>query len=214
MAIVNSLAVGKAVNSAGNLTYQTVKGRTIAREKPVTVANPRTPAQVAQRNKMTNLVEAWRTFFFKARPYFTVIPGYGSPYNQFVKMNMPYANNSWFSDTDPNPLPIDSYVSNGKYGTTAISVAAGGATTRVVTVLDAQLKEEIQEGDQFITFWSDPALPHTLGQIIKTLTAAEVATIKTSGTISLSFGVIDASFAVVYYSPSRNVSSTARWKAV
>lgn len=95
MAIIRSMGVGKARNSAGNLTYQTIKGRTIAREKPVFVRDPKTQAQLAQREKMRNVVEAWRYGYRQFKPMFTVIDRYGSEYNQFVKDNIHMGTDAW-----------------------------------------------------------------------------------------------------------------------
>lgn len=146
MAIIRSLAVGKARKSAGNLTYQTVKGRTIAREKPAFVANPDTPLQQAQRGKMRNLVAAWRAWFSLMKPYFTVIDGYGSAYNQFVKMNMPWAEDfSVDQGTGVVLYPDFAYFSNGKYPQRALE-ATGGS----VLVADIQLREEAEAGDRLI----------------------------------------------------------------
>lgn len=146
MAIIRSLAVGKARKSAGNLTYQTVKGRTIAREKPAFVANPNTPRQQAQRSKMRNLVAAWRAWFSLMKPYFTVIDGFGSAYNQFVKMNMPFAGD--FS-VNPNTGVVGfadtTYFSNGKYPQRALEAVAGN-----VTVVDIQLQQEAEVGDRLV----------------------------------------------------------------
>jgi len=214
MAIINSLAIGKAVNSAGNLTFQTVKGRTIAREKPTHVANPNTPAQAAQRDKMRNLVEAWRTFFFQARLFFTVIPGYGSAYNQFVKMNMPYASSPWVTEGVFTNLPANSYVSNGKYGTGALLVETNTVLIKDVSIADAQLRTEIVEGDIFAAFAANPSSPFDINLTLHELTAPNVVTLAAGDPIEITLPYADATFAIVYYSPSRSESSTGRWTAV
>lgn len=48
MAIINSLAIGKSVKSAGNLTYKSVRGRTIASQR-ITSNKSNTPSQQNQR---------------------------------------------------------------------------------------------------------------------------------------------------------------------
>jgi len=78
MAIVKSTAIGEAKNSLGQITFQDRQGAPpLARQKPIHVANPRTEAQMTQREKLANLVAAWRAFFFQTRPYWTVIKGRG-----------------------------------------------------------------------------------------------------------------------------------------
>ena len=54
MAIINSLAIGKSVKSAGNLTYKTVRGRTIASQR-ITQNRSNTPSQEDQRYHFTKV---------------------------------------------------------------------------------------------------------------------------------------------------------------
>ena len=54
MAIINSLAIGKSVKSAGNLTYKTVRGRTIASQR-ITSNKSNTPSQENQRYHFTKV---------------------------------------------------------------------------------------------------------------------------------------------------------------
>lgn len=54
MAIINSLAIGKSVKSAGNLTYKTVRGRTIASQR-ITQNKSNSPSQENQRYHFTKV---------------------------------------------------------------------------------------------------------------------------------------------------------------
>lgn len=54
MAIVNSLAIGKSVKSAGNLTYKTIRGRTIASQR-ITQNKSNTPFQQNQRQRFAKV---------------------------------------------------------------------------------------------------------------------------------------------------------------
>lgn len=88
MAIVNSLAIGKSVKSAGNLTYKTVRGRTIASQR-ITTNPSKSALQVFQRGsfsdtiKCMQLVLPWiNNFFEKSR--------YGSSRNNFLKLCKSY----------------------------------------------------------------------------------------------------------------------------
>lgn len=82
MAIVNSLAIGKSVKSAGNLTYKTVRGRTIASQR-ITENKSNTFAQSVQRglfgtsNKAMQLVLPWINNAFEKSKY-------GSSRNAFL----------------------------------------------------------------------------------------------------------------------------------
>lgn len=85
MAIVNSLAVGKAVNSAGNLTYRTVRGRTIASQKRE-VGNVESLRDTFQTRLlraasvfMKNHVDDINVSFAKSK--------FGSQRNNFMKIN-------------------------------------------------------------------------------------------------------------------------------
>lgn len=85
MAIINSLAIGKSVKSAGNLTYKTVRGRTIASQR-ITTNKSNTPLQQAQRLSFTNLSQSMQFYqswidrcYEKSK--------FGSSRNNFAKTN-------------------------------------------------------------------------------------------------------------------------------
>ena len=59
MAIINSIILGRASGSIGNVSLSTRKGRVIARQKPTIGANPRTTQQLNQRKKIAAVVIAW-----------------------------------------------------------------------------------------------------------------------------------------------------------
>jgi hypothetical protein len=60
--IINSLLIGKGKGSAGNITVNQLKGQTILKQKASMVANPRTDAQVAQRDMVSRAVYFWQLF--------------------------------------------------------------------------------------------------------------------------------------------------------
>jgi Family of unknown function (DUF6266) len=60
MARYNSVALGKARGSAGNVRFSIWKGIPVASQKPETVANPRTPKQLSARSRITALVSIFR----------------------------------------------------------------------------------------------------------------------------------------------------------
>lgn len=59
MAIINSLAIGKSVKSAGNLTYKTVRGRTIASQR-ITQNKSNTALQMSQREHFGKVARSIR----------------------------------------------------------------------------------------------------------------------------------------------------------
>lgn len=220
MAIVQSLAIGNARKSAGNLTFQTVHGRTIAREKPLYVTNPNTPAQQATRSIMRNLVEAWRGFGFLLRSYFTIKPPYGSAYNQFIKMNHALGDSSWYNLVAAGIVaPENTWVSNGKYGSNAVWYNFNETTNMFRFMInDPQLKSEIVAGDivAIVGNSTDGTNPIATKVIEHTLTESNVTALKAGSEITIPSGETDlfTEMAAIYYSPSRNVSSSAQITAL
>ena len=212
MAIINSLAIGNAKNSIGQITYSTVKGRTIGRQKPVHVANPRTPRQVAQREKMANLVAAWRAFFFQTRPFWTVIKGYGSAYNEFVSKNMPLADQITVENNEITDIPEGIYCSSGKYGDTAIYTELYGEDELQIRIRDMQLQEELALGDELVFVLCDPtgSYPTTVERVV--LTETQIEELKQGEKSRVLLYPEDYYVGIIYYSSARGVSSTARLK--
>lgn len=85
MAIINSLAIGKSFKSAGNLTYKTVRGRTIASQR-ITSNASNTFAQGAQRSRFGATAQCMQLFLPFINNFFEKTK-YGSSRNQFVKVN-------------------------------------------------------------------------------------------------------------------------------
>lgn len=85
MAIINSLAIGKAVKSAGNLTYKVVRGRTIAAQK-ITANKSNTVRQASQRSSFATLSRCMKLL----QAYIVVAfeqSKYGSSRNRFAHVN-------------------------------------------------------------------------------------------------------------------------------
>lgn len=85
MAIINSLAIGKSFKSAGNLTYKTVRGRTIASQR-ITQNKSNTEAQSIQRGRFGATAQCMQLFLPYVNNFFEKTK-YGSARNQFVKVN-------------------------------------------------------------------------------------------------------------------------------
>lgn len=88
MAIVQSLAIGKSVKSAGNLTYKTVRGRCIASQR-ITQNKSNTLLQSAQRSifaqavKIATLMQVYINNCYEKSKY-------GSARNAFMNVNKGY----------------------------------------------------------------------------------------------------------------------------
>lgn len=85
MAIINSLAIGKSFKSAGNLTYKTVRGRTIASQR-ITTNSSNTIAQGFQRSQFGTTARCMQLFLPYINNFFEKTK-YGSSRNQYVKQN-------------------------------------------------------------------------------------------------------------------------------
>lgn len=85
MAVINSLAIGKSVKSAGNLTYKTVRGRCIASQRITQNKSNTNSQQIARNNfrqasKVITILQAWIDLAFEKSKY-------GSARNKFLKQN-------------------------------------------------------------------------------------------------------------------------------
>lgn len=212
MAVINSTAIGQATNSIGNVTFQTVKGRTIGRSKPTYVSNPQTPAQVAQRDKLAKMVLAWRSGFFLTKKLWTVVAGYGSGYNEFVKKNIGYASSLVITDGKLVTIPDGLYVSSGKYGINAITYTDPVAGESSLDFTDPQLVAEMKVGDIIASFSVTDATPWNVLYNEHVLTLAEVNEIKAGGGLAISYIPNGSRFAIAFYSPTLKTSSTARMR--
>lgn len=85
MAIVNSLAIGKSRKSAGNLTYKTVRGRTIASQR-ITENKSNTAKQAAQRSSFSMASQAITLCRYYV-DYAYEKSKYGSARNEFMRTN-------------------------------------------------------------------------------------------------------------------------------
>lgn len=104
MAIINSLAIGKSVKSAGNLTYKTVRGRTIASQR-ITSNASNTPSQAIQRTAFGRSMQCMQlvlpfvnNFFEKSK--------YGSSRNQFLKLNKRYLLGGFYGEITEGIIPL------------------------------------------------------------------------------------------------------------
>lgn len=90
MAIINSLAVGKARKSAGNLTYRTVRGRTIASAKVgkrSTGEATRVPGEGLLQNQVMAVISQFMRIHSSDIAVSFNRTRYGSQRNYFMKLN-------------------------------------------------------------------------------------------------------------------------------
>lgn len=105
MAIINSLAIGKSVKSAGNLTYKTIRGRTIASQR-ITKNSSNTLLQSSQRTTfgMATKVAAFMQQYIDATYEKSK---YGSARNHFMSINKGYIWGGVYSEVSEGAIPLD-----------------------------------------------------------------------------------------------------------
>lgn len=143
MAIINSLAIGKSVKSAGNLTYKTVRGRTIASQR-ITTNSSNTYLQAAQRGlfgrsiQCMQLVLPWINNFFEKTKY-------GSSRNQFLKLNKKYTLGGYYGEITEGVIPlVEGFVTEAvnpsipftSYGTLPAVVQETASADAAITIND------------------------------------------------------------------------------
>ena len=101
--------LGGVLGKVGNVVGSSWKGIPILKSRPLSVANPRTTKQVAQRNKMTNIV-AFAQFILSSiiKPLNDRFAQQASGYNDFVSRNI-----ALFTGEMPSPA-ADLRISVGK----------------------------------------------------------------------------------------------------
>lgn len=110
--------LGGVVGSVGNLVGTSWKGIPIIKTKPLSVANPKTAKQIAQRTKMSNIVAFSQPILSTIiKPLNDRFAQRQSGYNLFVSRNI-----KLFVDEFPSPAN-ELEISRGKLGSTSNLVA-------------------------------------------------------------------------------------------
>lgn len=208
MAIVKSLGLGKARGSAGEFTYSTIQGRTIARTKPAHVHNPNTVGQQAQRSKMREVVVAWRDAGQRFEKLWTNRKKYHSAYNSFVSANI--ANNGTFE-----VAPAGTYIymedgfilGQGQYKSNQLSFNHLGYNCDITINSSDSLFHNLKVGDIIgCVFIGDSGQVADVQEY--TLTQDDLDNAPTSLIQSLETQKDDTTGVAPYwYSPSRNLST-------
>jgi hypothetical protein len=93
MAVVSNPLIGKTRQSMGNATFSSWKGINVLKEKPQSVANPRSDGQLQQRSAFKQLVEAFRRQPSAIRAGFKSLAIRKSEFNAFMAANLDQAFN-------------------------------------------------------------------------------------------------------------------------
>lgn len=133
MAVINSLAIGNGVKSAGNITYRRTRGRTIASQR-ITENKSNTAAQQAQRGKFkvmtqfASLIAAYIGLAYDKTKY-------GSQRNNFIKLNketLPDVNATQLLNVQKGTSPLGTFLLdalniNGAHDASCISIYSYGS---------------------------------------------------------------------------------------
>lgn len=114
MAVVQNALIGRSKQSVGGVTFSTWKGRNVLKGKAVSVANPKTTGQVAQRGAFANCVRFYATFKFVLQLAFIRLAGNITAANRFCKLNI----KAFVAGSDPAVFvtPADLVLSSGDLG--------------------------------------------------------------------------------------------------
>lgn len=148
MAIINSIILGKAKGSIGNVSLSTIKGRVIARQKPTIVANPRTKLQRHQRSKMATAVVSWKMVGNLLKSGITQLTGYGSAFNTYVAKNIDlFQNQDLTVTTFRNRDLVGTFATLGTIQKITANVTSNDDDSVTVGVNLAELKNIANDGD-------------------------------------------------------------------
>ena len=147
--IINSLLIGKGKGSAGNITVNQLKGQTVLKQKATMVANPRTEAQVAQRDMVSRAVFFWQLFGNVLKSGWTSLLPFCSEYNTFVSTNSIHFKSSTFTkESYKNLESIGATATKGRLGTLIASVEEVTAGAQSFFLNSSQLKNIAKIGDK------------------------------------------------------------------
>lgn len=121
--------LGGISGKIGGVVGSSWKGINVLKTLPLSVANPKTAAQIAQRSKFSNTVSFAGIILAQViKPLWDRFASRMSGYNDFIKTNI-----NLFVGTYPNPLP-DLVISKGKMSLTAIGGATASEASGLITV--------------------------------------------------------------------------------
>ncbi|HAO06205.1 MAG TPA: hypothetical protein DCQ50_04245 [Chryseobacterium sp.] len=173
--IVNSIILGRAKGSAGNVTVSTQKGRTILKQKASIVSNPRSPAQLLQRSMIMRAVFVWQLFGNMLKSGITSLVEYGSQYNTFVGINANHFKASTFTkETFRNADLANAYATVGRLGNLNAVPATISVDSISFNIDTAKFKSIAKAGDVVKVLLGHPQ-EQTMDFVEKTLSANDIA---------------------------------------
>lgn len=122
MAIVSNTLIGKSSGSVGGTTFSSWKGKNVLKAKPVSVANPKTDKQLAQRASLAGAVAFYRQAATVLNLGFKGLATGKSAYNAFASQAV---KNAWSYNNSATPVydPSNLKISSGSIASTVMSAS-------------------------------------------------------------------------------------------
>ena len=163
MAIIKSLAVGKAKGSAMNLTYTVLGGETIMKGKVAFPQNPKTLGQMSRRVRWANIVSLWHAFNDRDKPSFEDKEPRVSDFNAFIGANIGgipvYLTKQ---EADQGGCVVAAYqLTRGSLPALGITTGTGG-----VPISSIELGNLVIDGDTSLKEFSDAVINNNPGQFL------------------------------------------------
>jgi len=214
MAIVRSIAIGRARGSAGDITYAESKGRTVVRERRREGAPLSSPAQLSHQERRNNLIYAWNYRFRNTAYLWTNLEPYMSPYTMFLKMNAPFSAQPWIIGSSWNITPAGAYVSSGVYNEQSLYIRKLTLLGYGVYFVNPDIIRDIRVGDRIFVFKRASESSGLLLQDNIFINQSHINSINNNGYIIIDSDKNFDLWAVCFYSVFFNRSSIGRFKIV
>lgn len=147
--IINSLLIGKGKGSAGNVTVTQLKGQTVLKQKASMVANPKSDAQVAQRDMVSRAVCFWQLFGNVLKSGWTSLLPFCSEYNTFVSTNSGHFKDATFTkESYKNLESIGAQATKGRLGILIVTPNDINSLSQGFLLNAAQLQNIAKIGDK------------------------------------------------------------------
>lgn len=199
MAIITSGQLGKASGSIGIITYSVVEGRTIGRQKPSFVRNPNTVGQQLQRGKMAQVVGLYQQVGPMCAKTFTVRKKHSSIYNEFVSRNIHNDKNFKLKgDTGLYLMDGPVVLGNGSLHNNTFIVGKTADYKYGLKAVNDVFKSIIKVGDT-VGLYALYADGTTLLDHSQQLTADDIATLRSDGTVVFDFSCSDKDYIAGYW---------------
>lgn len=211
--IVNSIILGRAKGSAGNVTVSTQKGRTILKQKASIVSNPRSPAQLLQRAMISRAVFVWQLYGNMLKTGITSLVEYGSQYNTFVAVNANHFKALTFTkETFRNADLVNAFATVGRLGN--FNAELGSTTLDSISFnIDVAKFKSIAKAGDIVKVLLGSAQQQTMDFVAKTLTASDITNFNGSLLLDVDkdYSSLSAIYAVWLESGSGNDSTTSNF---